>query len=68
MEGRCNPDASGEVPTGANLNIYGGSGSRVQWHSDDMALFGDRGDPKLLVFLSLGSSALFKLEASGLSG
>ena len=23
----------GEVPTGANLNLYGGSG--VRWHSDD---------------------------------
>ena len=59
LEGRCNPDAPGEVPTGANLNIYGGSGSCVRWHSDDVALFGDRGNPKLIVSLGQGSSVLF---------
>ena len=62
VAGRCNPDgcASGEVPTSANLNLYGGSGSRVRWHSDDEGLFVERGDPKLIVSLSLGSSVLFK--------
>ena len=49
-----------DVPSSANLNLYGGSGSCVRWHSDDEALFGERGDPKLIVSLSLGSSALFK--------
>ena len=65
VAGRCNPDgyASGEVPTSANLNLYGGSGSRVRWHSDDEGLFGERGDPKLFASLSLGSSALFKWKS-----
>ena len=52
-------DAPGEVPTSANLNIYGGSGSCERWHRNDVALFGDRGDPKLIVSLGQGSSALF---------
>ena len=39
--------APGEVPTSANLNLYGG-------------LFGERGGPKLIVSLSLGSSVLFE--------
>ena len=55
VAGRCNPDgcASEEVPSSANLNLYGGSGSRVRWHSDNEGLFGERGDPKLIVSLSL---------------
>ena len=28
-----------DVPTSANLNLYGASGSRVRWHSDDEDLF-----------------------------
>ena len=41
--------SEGDVPTSANLNLFGGSGSCVRWHSDDEALFGERGDPKLIV-------------------
>ena len=52
--------SEGDVPTSANLNFHGGWRSRVRWHSDDVALLADRGDPKLNVSLSLGSSALFK--------
>ena len=58
--------SEGEVPTSANLNLCGGSGSCVRWHSDDVALFGDRGDPKLIVSLILGSSALFKRKPRSL--
>ena len=32
--------ADREVPTCANLNFYGDSGSRVRWHSDNEGLFG----------------------------
>ena len=35
--------ADGEMPTCANLNLYGGSGSRVRWHSDNEGLFGKKG-------------------------
>ena len=48
--------ADGEVPSAANLNLYGGSRSHVSWHCDDEPLFGGIGDPKLIVSLSLGSS------------
>ena len=44
-----------EVPTCANLNFYGSSGSRVRWHSDDEGLFGKQGESKLIVSLSLES-------------
>ena len=37
--------ADGEMPTCANLNLYGGLGSRVRWHSDNEGLFGRRGNP-----------------------
>ena len=52
--------AEGEVPTCANLNFYGGSGSRVRWHSDNEALFGKQEESKLIVSMSFGVSALFK--------
>ena len=55
--------ADGDVPTAANLNLYGGSGSYVSWHCDDEPLFGGDGDPKLIVSLSLGSSVTFKWKA-----
>ena len=42
------------------MNFYGGPVSCVRWHSDDEGLLGERGDPKLIVSLCLGSSALFK--------
>ena len=32
-----------EVPTCANLNYYGGSGSCVRWHRDDEGVFGGAG-------------------------
>ena len=52
--------ADAEVPTCANLNFYGGSGSRVRWHSDNEGLFGRQGESKLTVSMSFGVSALFK--------
>ena len=52
--------ADGEMPTCANLNLYGGSGSRVRWHSDNEGLFGKQGESKLIVSMSFGVSALFK--------
>ena len=52
--------ADGEIPTFANLNLYGGSGSRVRWHSDNKGLFGRRGESKLIVSMSFGVSALFQ--------
>ena len=32
--------ADGDVPSAANLNLYEGSGSHVNWHCDDESLFG----------------------------
>ena len=52
--------ADAEMPTCANLNLYGGSGSRVRWHSDNEGLFGRQEESKLIVSMSLGVSALFK--------
>ena len=47
--------AQWEVPTAANLNLYRG------WNScDDEPLFGEYGDAKLIVSVSLGSSAVFQ--------
>ena len=50
----------GEGPSAANLNLYGESQSRLRWHSDDEPLLGASGDPKLIVSLSSGASALFR--------
>ena len=47
----------GEVPTCANLNYYGGSGSCVRWHRDDEGVFGGAGESKLIVSVSGGFSA-----------
>ena len=66
VEGRCPWCSEGEVTTSSNLNPYGGSGSRVRWGGDQEDLFGERCDPKLIVSLSLGPSAL--LETSVLFG
>ena len=52
--------ADGEVPTCPNLNFYGGSGSRVRWHSDKEGLFGKQEESKLIVSMSFGVCALFK--------
>ena len=48
------------MPTAANLNLYRGWNSRVGWHCDDEPLFGECGEAKLIVSVSLGTSALFK--------
>ena len=55
--------ADGDVPTAANLNLYGGLRSHVSWHCDYEPLFGGVGEPKLIVSLSLGSPATFKWKA-----
>ena len=52
--------AEGEVPTAANLNLYRGGNSCVGWHRDDELLFGEYGEAKLIVSVSLGGSAVFK--------
>ena len=50
------------MPTGVNLNRYSGSGSCVFWHSDNESLFGPRNQPKLIVGVSLGHSAVFQVR------
>ena len=52
--------ADSEVPTSANLNLFGCEGSHVAWHSDNEGLFGLRGESKLIVSLNLGYPAEFK--------
>ena len=52
--------AEGDVPTAANLNLYRGGNSRVNWHSDDEPLFGGSGVHKLIVSVSFGAPVLFK--------
>ena len=52
--------AEWDLPTAANLNLYRGWNSCVGWHCDDEPLFGECGDAKLIVSVSLGSSAVFK--------
>ena len=52
--------AEGEVPTAANLNLYRGGTSRVNWHSDNEPLFGGSGVHKLIVSVSFGAPVLFK--------
>ena len=54
--------AEGEVPTGVNLNRYAGNGSFIPWHCDNERLFGSPFEPKVIVSMSLGHSALFKLR------
>ena len=56
--------AEGEVPTAANLNLYRGWNSCVGWNRDDEPLFGECGDAKLIVSVSLGSSAVFRWGVS----
>ena len=48
------------MPNAANLNLYRGWKSCVGWHRDDEPLFGECGDAKLIVSVSLGSSAVFR--------
>ena len=45
--------AEGDVPTAANLNLYRGGNSCVGWHRDDEPLFGESGEAKLIVSVSL---------------
>ena len=52
--------AEGDVPTAANLNLYRGRSSHVGWHSDNEPVFGERGEAKLIVSVSFGSSAVFR--------
>ena len=52
--------AEGEVPTAANPNLYLGGNSCVGWHRDDELLFGESGEAKLIVSVSLGGSAVFR--------
>ena len=52
--------AEGEVPNAVNLNPYRRWRSCVGWHCDDEPLFGECGDAKLIVSVSLGSSAVFR--------
>ena len=59
--------ADGDVPSAANLNLYGGSRSHGSWHCDDEPLFGCIGDSKLIVSLSQGSSVTFKWKAKSCS-
>ena len=47
-----------KVPTAANLNLHREWNSCVGWHSDDELLFGKYGEAKLIVSVSLGSSAV----------
>ena len=48
------------MPTAANLNLYRGWNTCVGWHCDDEPLFGKCGDAKVIVSVSLGSSAVFR--------
>ena len=51
-----------DVPTGVNLNQYGGSGSCIPWHSDNESLFGPPNQPKLTVSMSLSHSVVFQVR------
>ena len=50
------------VPTGANLNRYSGSGSCIPWHSDNESLLGPPNQPKLTASMSLGHSVVFQVR------
>ena len=56
------------MPTAANLNLYRGRSSHAGWHSDDEPLFGERGEPKLIVSVSFGTSALFRWKGTSCPG
>ena len=51
-----------DVPTGANLNQYAGSGSCIPGHSDNESLFGPPNQPELIVSMSLGHSVVFQVR------
>ena len=48
------------MPTAAKLNLYRGRRPCAGWHRDDEPLFGGCGEAKLIVSMSLGSSAVFR--------
>ena len=48
------------MPTSSNLNLYRGWRSCVGWHRDDEPLFGECGEAKLIVSVSLGTFAVFR--------
>ena len=54
--------ASGNVPTGVNLNRYAVPRSCIRWHSDNGSLFGPPNQPKLIVSMSLGHSVVFQVR------
>ena len=54
-----------EVPTAANLNLYRGGNSRVNWHSDNEPLFGRSGVHKLIVFGKLLALLFFSNGRAG---
>ena len=63
VEGKRSPGTSmvhvGEGPSAVTVHFYGHPHPQVWWHSDDGSLFGSTGEDKLIVSLSLGSSARF---------
>ena len=60
--------AEGDVPSAANLNLYGGSRSHVSRHCDDEPPFGGSGDPKLIVFFEPRVSRYVQVEGEVLLG
>ena len=56
------------MPTAANLNFYRGWRSCVGRHRDDEPLFGKCGDAKLIVSVSLGSTAIFRWRRQSCPG
>ena len=52
--------AEGDVPNCREPEPIQGRNSCVGWHRDDEPLFGECGEAKLIVSVSLGSSALFR--------
>ena len=59
VEGSRTPDEAIDVPAATKPNLYRGWKSRVEWHSDNEPLFGERGDSKLIVSVSFGTQTLF---------
>ena len=55
------------VPTAANLNLYRGRFSRVDWHSDNEPLFGARGGVEAHCFNEFRYSGALQVEGRVLS-
>ena len=60
--------AEGEVPTAANLNLYRGGTSRLNWHSDNEPLFGGVWSAQAYCFGKLWRSCSFQMEGQVLLG